>query len=283
MPPPQPHHNLLLRADHGDVTLAQQRYAFTTKLETGNIMPYQSDGLPVKLGEAEFSTDLSGVLGGSVVGQSVILRRPETLRLVVPATADIALDRSARTVTGDVAAYMRSRGHLALWPTEQTDRPGAAAKEPAVIEPANVVGSFRASPSLQVMLSQMAVQIASWQAIDYARMTQSLLEFFTPAATAQWGAPAEIMHELMEASVEAGVMAGLRQLRLEGLVIIGYTVPAPINTPAALALGRTGQQRRLQAYELALKNQFFSGHLLWLQHYAATELRIMALELDETT
>jgi hypothetical protein len=257
-----------------------------------------NDGLPIILGNGVLSTDLVNALSGPVPGdnpamaRALILRVPTDRYLGAPGHSTVIVDREQHAVSGYPSMYVNVRRNLAMYDQPDVEVARAQiesdaasgyilAEHPAiVVEPQYVVGSLLPKPSLLTMLAQLRVPIDAWQELDYDRFVTAIVEFFEPAAINRWGVPEVVLTELIQGTIEATAIRQLRGLRIQGLAALGYQMPA--DGMEIVKITRDEQRDQLRRLEGRLDNPLFVGELAWLRDFAATELRIMRLELDES-
>ncbi len=292
------HHPLKLIPSNGDLTLSRVRFVVHYLQRNHEAATQINEGLPIILGAASFATDLPGVLlapspgGNADLARAIIVRVPQNFHIGPGSQTAVIIDRDVKSISGYPLAYSTSRQHLALYADADIEA-GRAQIEADIangytleqhptyaIDPQYLVGSIVPSSELRVLMSQLQVRAEEWRELDYGRLTHYFVQYFDAAAVSRWGAPEEILAELIRGTVESRVLARLRWLRLQGLHLLGYQLHESV-TKLFQVSSLADHRKLLDQLERRVETPLFSGDLQWLASFITTQLRIMRLELDE--
>ncbi len=290
---------LKLSSSHGDQTFLQLRFVVHSILAASEAEAIEDNGLPFVEGRPVVCGGLDQALGQASTSQDgkvLVLAQPQQFHLGYGVFTTAYIDRALRRVVGAPLRYASSRRQLAFYldrevePARERIEAEVAEgyeldKRPSfVVEAQNIVGAFRATSTFHSLVGQLEVATQAFQPLDLDRLEASLGEFFEPAVLEAEAMTSSVVKDLIASTVETIVMSQLRLMRWQGLQLLGFGFfedDKPVSIPAVQDLAE--QRARIAQFQKALEApQLFAGQLAWLRGYAATELRIMHVELDET-
>jgi hypothetical protein len=277
-------HQLQLISAHGDETFASLSYLICG-LTAADAESALTNGISTTEGASSVSTDLVyAATQAKADGWILVLRRPAQPFLGY-ATATIAtIDRAAHTVTGNPLGYAAGRDELAWYTQEDGQAAMAADPNPRpslIVSPDYAAATIAVTPGLSSVLTQLEVATNGLGAIDLAFVEAALVDALTFAPNFTQTSPEELAHRLVVATVEALVISRLRNLRWQGLALLGYSFSeagqaTTITVPASLDEHR----KELDRLEQQLKAQaILVGELAWLQHHVTSVIATMRSEL----
>jgi len=274
-------HQLELISSHGDDTFAALPYVICGVSSPEAAQSALASGISTQEGSALVTTNLVHALqqAGGESGRIIVLRRPAQPTLGYATDTTAIIDRQAKTVSGHPLAYAAGRNALGWFTDSKLE-----AHHLSLIVPAGyIAATIEITSGLSSILDKLEVAANALNAFDLTVVDEVLSEAMTIAPGFTQGSVTQIAHSLTIASVEALVMSRLRELRWEGLTLLGYSFtegdqPAEIKTPANL---KTHQQN-LDMLEAQLKGEsLLIAELSWLKPHVATAIAMMRSELAD--
>ena len=269
-------HHLELTPAAIDETLAQLRYIVYSADSEATVGGIMEHGLRVREGEAAVSAALA-----ANSGYQVILRRPKQPYLGYATAAAAVLDRPGKAVGGNPLAYARARRALG-WYTSQslTATPGAESVDLTVASDF-LVGWIEPTVTLAATLAKLEVAAQTLAPVQSAAIEHAIAEAIVYAPGVTQVSATELAHALVISTLETSVLEQLRNLRWQGLSLLGYrftdggqaieVVPAESMNQQQLALNVL--QERLNGDSLLV------GELAWLAPHAQSAVTVMNNEL----
>lgn len=269
-------HHLELTPASIDETLSQLRYivySADSEAAVGGIMEH---GLRVREGEATVSAALA-----ANSGYQVILRRPKQPYLGYATATAAVLDRPGKAVGGSPLAYARARRALG-WYTSQslTTTPGAESVDLTVASDF-LVGWIEPTVTLAATLAKLDVAVQTLAPVPFVPIEHAIAEAIVFAPGVTQVSVTELAHALVISTLESSVFEQLRNLRWQGLSLLGYSFTdrgqdikvAPAESINQQQLELNGLQERLNGDSLLV------GELAWLKPHVQSLVTIMNNEL----
>jgi hypothetical protein len=277
-------HQLQLISAYGDETFASIGYLICG-LTASDAESGLTNGISTVEGAPSVSTNLIyAAAQAKTNGGILVLRRPSQPFLGYATATTVTIDRAAHTVTGNPLGYAAGRDELAWYTQEDGQAAMAADPNPRpslVVSPDYAAATITVTPGLSSVLTQLQVAASGLGAIDLAFVESAVIDALDFAPNFTQTSPEELAHRLVIATTEALVISHLRELRWQGLALLGYSFsenaqPITIVVPASLDEHR----KELDRLEQQLKAQaILVGELAWLQQHVTSAIATMRSEL----
>lgn len=275
-------HKLELISSRGDDTFAALPYVVFGVSSPAAAEAVLASGISTQEGTALVTTNLVHAMqqAGGATGRIIVLRRPAqpTLGYAIDTTAII--DRQAKTISGHPSAYAAGRNDLGWYTDSKLD----AAHHLNLIVPADyIAATLEISPGLSSVLDRLEVAANALSEFDMSFVETAITEALTLAPSFTQSSPIQVAHSLAIASAEALVMSRLREVRWEGLVLLGYSItdggqPVKIMTPTTIE----AQKQTIDFLEVQLNGEsLLTAELSWLKPHVATAIAMMRTELND--
>jgi hypothetical protein len=274
-------HQLKLISSHGDETFASLSY-IVCGLPSAAVTAALANGVSAEEGSASVTTNLVHAVEriGNEPGKIVVLRRPAQPYLGYASDTDAVIDRKAKTVSGNPIAYAAGRDDLGWYTQSKVD----TAHHLSLIVPAGyIAATIEVTPGLKAILSDVAVAAKTLAPFDLSYLETAINETIELAPSFTQGSETQVTHSLAIGTAEALVMSRLRQLRWEGLALLGYRFtdngqPITIKLPTSIEVHR----QELDRLEAQLKGQsLLTAELVWLKPHVTTAIAMMRTELND--
>ncbi len=279
-----------LAPEHGDQTLTEVNFvAYGAAANAGGAV--LAEGLDFAEGREVVTSNLVRAAKEAGEGGAVcVLAAPSEFTIGYAANMTAYIDRSLKLVSGEPMRYAQARGLLAFY-IEQAAASSAGQAELRATARAGlefriasryVLGSFLANANLRSVLKWIEVAATGFEPLDRERVESALSQMFECREPAQAVVVPTMVRDMVNGTVEAVVLSMLRDMRWEGLALLGYRFRAGRDdVPAPQVAGEADFRRRIDEYSRRLASTgLFEGELAWLKAYAATQLHLMRVELD---
>ena len=269
-------HHLELSPASIDETLAQLRYVvYPAAIEAvvGGILEHD---LRVREGEATSSAALA-----ANDGYQVILRRPRQPYLGYATATTAVLNRPQKLVSGNPLEYARARRELGWYSGESLVAKADTESVELTVLSNFLVGWIEPTVTLAATLGRLDVAAKLLAPLQFAPIERAIAEaiIFAPGVT-QVGAT-ELAHALVISTLESSVLEQLRNLRWQGLSLLGYHFSErgqDITVTPAESINQ--QQRELNGLQERLNSDsLLVAELAWLAPHVQSAVTVMNNEL----
>jgi hypothetical protein len=287
-------HKLELISAHGDDTFGALGYVVCGLPTVAEAEALVARGLSAQEGRASVSSSLTRAIGSATSGgRIVVIRRAAQPYLGYAAFTSAVIDRGARTVSGNPLAYAAARDELGWYihddveaarkRVEQAVTATNSDQHPSLIVPGGyVAGSIEPTSSLASVLSKLQVGANALGPVELSFVEEAVSEALSFTPDFNQTSLTQLAHSLTIATAETLVLSRLRNLRWQGLALLGYSfteggVPVTIEVPASLDLYRQNLDQLISQ----LKGQsLLTAELSWLKPHVTTAVAIMHTELN---
>lgn len=269
-------HHLELSPTSIDETLAQLRYVVysaDTEAAVGGIMEH---GLRVREGEATSSAALA-----ANDGYQVILRRPKQPYLGYATATSAVLDRPQKAVSGSPLGYARARRELGWYTSESLVAKAGSESVELTVSSDFLVGWIEPTVTLAATLARLDVAAKLLAPLQFVPIEHAIAEAIVFAPGATQVSATELAHALVISTLESSILEQLRNLRWQGLSLLGYHFSErgqDITVTPAESMNQ--QQRQLNGLQERLNgDSLLVGELAWLVPHVQSAVTVMNNEL----
>ena len=275
-------HQLELTSSRGDDTFASLQYVVCGLASSAQAQAALASGISAPEGAPSVTTNLVHAMqqAGGQTGCLVVLRRPAQPTLGYASDTGAIIDRQAKTISGYPLAYAAGRSDLGWYTDSKLD----ASHHLSLVVPAGyIAATIEITPGLSSVLDRLEVAANALSSFDLSFVETALGETITLAPDFTQGSVEQVVHGLSIATAEALVLSRLRQMRWEGLALLGYTFtdggqPATIKAPASIE----AHKANIDHLEAQLKGQsLLTAELSWLKPHVVTAIAMMRSELAD--
>jgi len=275
-------HQLELTSSRGDDTFAALPYILCGVTSPAAAGAALVSGISTQEGAALVTTNLVHAMqqAGGETGRILVIRRPAQPTLGYATDTIATIDRQAKTVSGHPLAYAGGRNNLGWFTDSKLD----AAHHLSLIIPAGyIAATIEVAPGLGSVLNRLEVAANALMPFDLAFVDTALNEAMTIAENFTQSSETQIAHSLTIATAEALVMSRLREMRWEGLTLLGYRFfegdqPAIIKAPVTIE----AHEQNLDHFEAQLKSDsLLTAELAWLKPHVTAAITMMRSELAD--
>ena len=271
-------HHLALSPSSSDETLALLRYLTFPAASEAAVGAVMEHGLRVREGEATISAALV-----NSEGYQVILRRPRQPYLGFATLTSAILDRAQKTVSGSPLGYARARRELGWYLSASlVAKPGAESVN-LTVSSDFLVGWTQPTVTLVASINQLDVAAKLLTPLQFGPIEEAIAEAIVLAPGVTQLSASEPAHALVVSTLESSVLEQMRNLRWQGLSLLGYHFSERgQGITVAPAESMNDQQQRLNGLQERLNGEsLLMGELAWLRPHVQSLVTIMNNELRD--
>ncbi len=267
-------------------------------------------GMTVQEGRATVSTDLAHAMRWAAtnekrhyskspteriddeVGRIFVLRIPEDLHLGYGMFTSEKIDDTSREVKGAPIKYASGRKQLAFYSNHDTEASRrqieaeyTRGRQPSQLnlQPDTIIGSIYPSEELGSFVDHLQRRVKGFEELDTAQYSEELTRLLTTDkrnALAEGARPDDVARQLVASTVESVAISRARNLALDVMRALGYTVIKENGEVDAKAVEPANITRRVQ--EMYQKSHSKGFHLgpEWLQKYLRGQSKKMMAQVN---
>jgi len=298
---------LELVSAHGDQSLSQVRFVLYGAGQQA-INEAMRQGLSFVEGRAVVSTNLMHAYAQATgpansyhpevtsgeTGAIMVIAMPRDFHVGYATFTTAYVDRAMKMVLGAPLRFASGRKQLAFYMDEDVEAVRKRIESEAMggfpvanhptfrVEPRYVIGTFRPSPSLKAVITQLEVSAKAFEAIDFDAMESALSSLFAVREAAEAVLVPTMARDVVVGTVESVILTHIRLLRWQGLALLGYRFREGREDVVVAPPSDVAEQRRKidECGRLIASSGIFNGELAWLKVYVANQLGLMKVELD---
>jgi hypothetical protein len=290
---------LELISSYGDQTLSRVRFvAHGTSNATASVTIGQS-GMRFTQGQPVISTNLvhahnwtQNNLGEP--GNVFLMAIPLNYHVGYAVFTSAYIDRQLKRVSGAPLRYAAARKQLAFYSQPDTEAERLHIESEVAngypleqhpqyqLESQYVVGRFHTNSSFDALVTKLGVGVRTLEPLDYDALVRSFSELLEVSSSNNDAMASTAIRDIIVGTVESVVLSTMRNMRWQGLQLLGYSFyegrqEAKIEATGTLADHR---HRMDELGRLIASSSLLATELAWLKVYIAHELELMRMELD---
>jgi hypothetical protein len=233
-----------------------------------------------------------GTVAGEV-GRVLVMKTPAGFHLGYGVFTEAFIDRAIMRVGGTPLRYAAGRKQLAWYQSAdvEADREriemeimngnGWTDGPAYVVDPSDILGSFRHSPVFGSILADIQAAVGDLSALDVEVLSGYLVSELEVQGERSTEEIRQAVHELVVGTVESLVISRLRMMRWQGLAGMGYGFYEGREALQTVhEIDQATQLNRISEFEHKLAaSGLFTSELAWLKPYIERQLMVMKVEL----